>query len=130
MDTDDDFDLEDEFFLLLAHGELQRQEHRQRIQTGQSGQEYIRELLDSAHAERVHHVLRMQLDTFYALRDWLVANTDLKGDYITRNLRIRGSGRQTSIEEKLAIFIYITSRGASNRDASERFSKGRHTITE
>jgi hypothetical protein len=97
MDTDDDYDLEDECFLLLAYRELQ---HCQRIQTGQSGQEYIRELLDSAHPKRVHHVLRMQLDTFYTLRDWLVTNADLKGDNITQNLRVRGSGRQTSIEEK------------------------------
>jgi hypothetical protein len=93
MDTDDDFDLEDEFFLLLAQRELQRQEHCRRIQTGQSEQEYIRELLDSAHAERVYHVLGMQLDTFYALRDWLIANTDLKGDNITRRLEGTLAGR-------------------------------------
>jgi hypothetical protein len=72
----------------------------------------------------------MQLNTFYSLRDWLVINTDLKGCDITQNPRIRGSGRQTSIEEKLAIFIYIVSRPASVRDTSERFSKGKQTITE
>jgi hypothetical protein len=71
----------------------------------------------------------MQLDTFYALRDWLVANTDLAGTSIIHNQRIRGGGSEVSLEEKLVIFIYIISRGASNRDASERFSRGRYSIT-
>jgi hypothetical protein len=75
----DDFD---ETLILLAY---QRLQERQRIHTGQSGQDYIKELLDSAHPERILHVLRMQLDTFYALRDWLVMNTDLKGDSIIYN---------------------------------------------
>src|ERR1700733_7080690 len=110
----DDFD---ELLLLLAY---ERSQQGQRIYTGQSGYDYINELLDSAHPERVYHILRMQLDTFYTLRAWLVINADLKGHSITQNQRIRGSGRQTSVEEKLAIFIYIVSRGASNRDASER----------
>jgi stringent starvation protein B len=71
----------------------------------------------------------MQLDTFYALRDWLVMNTDLKGDNIIYNRRIRGQGRQVSIEEKLVIFIYIISNGASNRNTSERFSQSNNTIS-
>jgi hypothetical protein len=121
-----DFEDFDEIFLLLAY---RRRQQRQRIHTGQSGDEYIRELLNSAHPERVYQVLRMQLDTFYALRDWSVVNTDLIGSSITHNQRIRGGGREVSIEEKLAIFIYIISRGASNRDASERFSRGRYSIT-
>ena len=72
----------------------------------------------------------MQLDTFYALRDWLVTNTDLKGHNVTQNQRIRGGGQETSVEEKLAIFIYIVSRPASIRDTSDRFSEGKNTITE
>jgi hypothetical protein len=107
----DDFD---ELLLLLDY---ERRQQGQRTYTGQSGHDYIKELLESAHPERVHHVLRMQLDTFYTLRDWLVINTDLKGYNITQNQRIRGSGRQMSVEEKLEIFIYIA-RGASIRDTS------------
>ena len=122
MDIDD----YDEFFIRLAY--KRRQQH-QRIYTGQSGQDYVQELLNSAHPERVYNALRMQLDTFYALRDWLVINTDIRGNNITQNRRIRGLGRQVSIEEKLMIFIYIISKGASHRDASERFSRGRYTIT-
>jgi hypothetical protein len=61
----------------------------------------MNELLDSAHLERVRQVLRMELATFYTLRDWLLANTNM-GDNIRHNRRIRGHGRQVSIEEKLA----------------------------
>ena len=75
----DDFD---EIFLLQAN--KRRQQH-QPVYTGQSGHEYVKELLDSAYPERVHHILRIQLDTFYTLRDWLVINTDLKGYNITQN---------------------------------------------
>jgi len=71
----------------------------------------------------------MQLATFYSLRDWLLENTDLRGDTIIQNRRIQGLGRQVLIEEKLIIFIYIISRVASNRDASERFSRSRDTIS-
>jgi hypothetical protein len=122
----DDFD---DIFILLACRRRQERQERQRVYTGQSGQDYIEELLDSAHPERISHVLRMQLDTFYALQDWLVINTTLKGNSIVHNRRIRGQGRQVSIEEKLVIFIYIISKGASNRDASERFSRSSHTIS-
>ena len=71
----------------------------------------------------------MQLDTFYALRDWLLANTDLKGNNVTYNQRIRGGEKEVSIEEKLMIFIYIISRAASNRDTCERFSRSGRTIS-
>jgi hypothetical protein len=119
----DDFN---EILLLLAY---ERRQQGQRTYTGQLGHDYIKKLLESAYPKRVHHILRMQLDTFYALWDWSVINTDIKGHNITLNQRIRGSGRQTSVEEKLTIFIYIVLRGASIRD-SERFSKGKNTITE
>jgi len=70
----------------------------------------------------------MQLATFYSLRDWLLNNTDLRGDNITQNRRIRGLRRQVSIKEKLIIFIYIISRVALNRNTSERFSRSGDTI--
>jgi hypothetical protein len=62
-----DLDTSDNILLLLAYRRHQEQQERRRMRTGQSGQEYIKELLDSAHPERVYHVLRMQLATFYAL---------------------------------------------------------------
>jgi hypothetical protein len=121
-----DLDIIDDILLLLAS---QRCQEHQRMRTGQPGQEYMMELLDSAHPERVYQELRMRSTTFYSLKDWLLANTDLKGRHFEQNRRIRGLGKQVSIEEKLAIFIYITSRGASNRDAGERFSRSGHTIS-
>jgi hypothetical protein len=99
------------------------------IQTGQPGQEYVKELLGSAHPERIRQVLRMQLPTFYALRDWLLDNTSLRGDNIELNRRVRGYGRQVSIEEKLMIFLHIVSRTASNRDTRERFSRSGNTVS-
>jgi hypothetical protein len=121
-----DLDQIDDILLLLAARE---QQQKRRVQTGQSGQEYIQELLDSSHPVRVFHVLRMQLATFYTLRDWLVINADLKGSPITSNQRVRGDAKQVSIEEKLVIFLYITSKGASIRDAAERFSRANGTIS-
>jgi hypothetical protein len=115
--------------LLLLLVSRRRQQEGQRMRTGYPGYEYVKELLSSAHPERVFQVLRMQLATFYSLRDWLLENTDLRGDDITQNGRIRGLGRQVSIEEKLIIFIYIISRVASNRDTSERFSRSGNTIS-
>ena len=74
-------------------------------------------------------MLRMQLATFYTLRDWLAMNTDLKGGNVMANQRIRGVGKEVSIEEKLMIFLYITSKGASIRDTAERFSRSKDTIS-
>lgn len=54
----------------------------------------------------------MRIETFSALRDWLLVHTSLK------------SSRQkegVSIEEKIVIFLYIVTRGASNRECCERF---------
>jgi hypothetical protein len=74
-----DLDQIGDILLLLASRE---QQQKRRVQTGQSGPEYIKELLDSGHPARIFHVLRMQLATIYTLRDWLVINTDLKGSTV------------------------------------------------
>jgi len=93
---------------------------REPCRTSLPGRIYVQELLDSAHPRRVFEVLRMSLGTFYALRDWLLANTSL-----------RSSRKQegVSIEEKLVIFLHITVRGATNRDCQERFAYSGETIT-
>jgi hypothetical protein len=83
-----------------------------------SGQEYIDNLLNCGNDVRIQDQLRMRLNTFYSLRDWLVNNTKLKGS------------RKVSIEEKLVTFIYIASTGASNRQAQERFNRGAWTISQ
>ena len=80
MDLDQ---IDDILFLLLL--ESREQQQRLPVQTGQSGQEYIRELLDSSHPVRILYMLRMQLATFNTLCDWLAINTDLKGSNMISN---------------------------------------------
>jgi hypothetical protein len=84
---------------------------------GWTGQEVTDNLLNCNNPTRIHSQLRMQLETFLQLRDWLVVNTELK------------STRNTSIEVKLMIFIFITSNGVSNRTAQERFNCSARTVS-
>jgi hypothetical protein len=82
-----------------------------------TGQEVVDNLLNCGSSIRIHNQLRMQLDTFDQLRNWLVNNTNLTGS------------RYLSIEEKLLIFIYITSTSALNRQTQERFNRRPNTIS-
>ncbi len=82
-----------------------------------SCQEVVDDLLNCGNSTRIHNQLRIQLDTFLHLRNWLVINTGLK------------SSRDTSIEEKLVIFIYIASTGASNRATQERFNRSARSVS-
>jgi hypothetical protein len=59
-------DLDD---ILLLHAYRKRQERAPHMRTGQPGQEYMNELLDSAHPERVRQVLWMELATFYTIAE-------------------------------------------------------------
>ena len=82
-----------------------------------TGQDYIDELLATGHQRRCFEVLRMERETFFALRDWLIVYTSLKP---TRLL----------VEEKLAMFLHTVSRAASNRDVQERFQHSGSTVSE
>jgi hypothetical protein len=42
-----------------------------------SGQEVVEDLLTCGNSTRIHNQLRMQLDTFNQLQDWLMNNTKL-----------------------------------------------------
>jgi hypothetical protein len=75
---------------------------------------------NSGNQRRCFEVLRTSLPTFQALVNWLGINTELKGSRTQAGTRI---------EEKLMIFLYIISRGASNRDTAERFSCSGRTIS-
>jgi hypothetical protein len=98
--SDDNSDLLPILLLLLLH----RPSYHNRVPTNRrwTGQEVVDDLLNCGNPIRIHNQLHMQLDTFVQLRDWLILNTELK------------SSRFVSIEEKLLIFIYIASTGASN----------------
>jgi hypothetical protein len=125
MDLDQ---VDDVIFLLLLDSSDEEQPKRC-VQTGQSGDEYIKELLDSSHPERILNVLRMQLATFDTLCDWLAINTDIKGSRITSSQRGRGLGKEGSIEEKLIVFLHIASKHASVRDTLERLPRSKRTIS-
>jgi hypothetical protein len=81
-----------------------------------SGKEYIQELLTS-HPRRISEVLRMPLDTFLSLCTWLKSRDLLK------------ASTNVTIEEQIAIFMYIVGQNASNRSAQERFQHSGETIS-
>jgi hypothetical protein len=83
-----------------------------------SGQTFVNDLLNCGNPNRIRTVLRMRLDTFLALRDWLVENTALQ------------SSRYVTVEEKLFIFIWIAKSNVSNRDTAEQFDRSGWTISQ
>lgn len=113
---------DDEILLVVAVASLiateqQRQSTSIPFNRQTSGAAYTIDILTCGSDERIHRELRMTLNTFHLLRDWLLANTVLK------------SSRHMSIEEKLMVFLYITSKNNSNRDAAERFNHSGDTIS-
>jgi hypothetical protein len=56
---------------------------RESMMTGQSGHDYIHELLGRKSLRRA---LRMNSKTFYTLRDWLIKNTVLKATKYCKGL--------------------------------------------
>src|ERR1700722_18027386 len=105
MDFDIDFDdLFDNAVLCAALATVQdetrpsNQDRKKLWTTALPGSKYVNELLDSEHPDRIQQVIRMRLNTFYALRDWLLANTQL------------GHSKHMAVEEKLLIFLHITTR--------------------
>ena len=104
-DDDDEGDSQQAITYSLLLLLLLQEPQRPRIRSNRqwSGQEVVDSLLNCESTTRIYTQLRMQLNTFFQLRDWLVINTDLK------------SSLYISIKEKLLIFIFITSIGASNR---------------
>jgi hypothetical protein len=122
MDNNDDF-VDDliiqasiEAIRTVVESFPQQSEPVRSTETMLSGHDYVQELLLWGSRTRILQVLRMELSTFWSLRDWLVAHTPL------RNSRIQ-------VEEKLLIFLFIVTRPASNRDAQERFAVGPGTVS-
>ena len=109
--------IQEAILAVLAYKERKSQPYH----TGLRGRDYVQELLNCGNQKRCFEVLRMSLSTFQALVNWLGINTELKS-----------SRKQTGpqIEEKVMIFLYIISRGASSRDTTERFSYSRRAISE
>jgi hypothetical protein len=121
MESSSDSDTDDEnpwlVPLIVAVAIYQQQQRRISSNRLWTGQEYTNNLLNCGNSIRIRNQLRMELDTFYQLRDWLVENTKLD------------SSRGVLVEERLVIFIFITSSGASNRKAQEQFNYSSWTIS-
>ncbi|ODQ73979.1 hypothetical protein LIPSTDRAFT_71060 [Lipomyces starkeyi NRRL Y-11557] len=60
----------------------------------------------------------MSRDTFISLHSWLVNHTQLRASV------------HVSVELKLAIFLHIVSRPASQRDSTERYFVGNRVASE
>jgi hypothetical protein len=84
----------------------------------EEGKQRLTNLLESNHDGRIQAALRMSRDTFYQLRNWLTKHANLK------------ASKHISVEMKLAIFIFITTRPASQRDTIEQYGLGNRAISE
>jgi hypothetical protein len=90
--------------ILSSHCESYLDKRPNRTSTA-NRRDRITELLASVHPVRIHEVLRINLEAFQALATFCKEHTELK------------ASRWVSIKEKLAIFLYISGTGASNRGA-------------
>lgn len=82
-----------------------------------SGAEYIYDVMYCGNPRRIQEILRMKLEVFQSLCIELENNTSLS------------ASRFVNIEEKVAIFLWIVARSASNRDTQERFQHSGETIS-
>jgi hypothetical protein len=111
MDVDIDNLIEDTVFCIVLttiqkEADLLEavQGKKKRWDTALPGDTYVKELLNSNHPKRIQAVLRMQLNTFYALRDWLLTNTNLK------------DSKTITVEEKLVTFLHITTQSCDQME--------------
>lgn len=119
---DDDFD-DLEFFLLLLivtafYTRRYRSTSTKLVQNPDpfAGDRRIRTIIRLEHPSRAQNTLRMPLDTFIGLHDWLIRNTELQ------------SSRGMSSLEKLAIFLNICGAGLSFRTAMEIWEHSTETL--
>ena len=123
MDDDDDDDSDDEFWdkilyavCYITHYYI-KHVHKEPCMTSYvTGEKWMNELLDG-HEKRCFNMFRMDQITFHRL------SADLQSKY-----GLRPSDRM-SILEKVGLFIYVLSKGASNRDAQEHFQHSGETIS-
>jgi len=73
----------------------------------------------------------MEIETFYVLRDWLIMHTSLTGHLIreNRNRGECGGYMPILIEEKLIIFLYITTLAIGYTATADKFSRSIHSIS-
>jgi hypothetical protein len=93
-----------------------RKEPQSKRTSGLRGGEYIQELLDSAHPERIQEVLRMKLKPFETLCK------------VMRETNYLHNTRHITVEEQLAMFLHIVGKGSGFRDTEERYQHSGETI--
>jgi hypothetical protein len=87
------------------------------------GARFTSQLLDSdISCQRIKNMTRMELTTFKALVNWMKSNTELKDSNPAR-------WNSISAEQKMLIFLYITTQGVSHRNAAEMFNHSTDTIS-
>jgi hypothetical protein len=91
------------------------------------GAAYVQELR-TGHEGRAYEVLRMPINVFEDLCSWLRENSGLE-DATEEPESGTELKRTVTVEEAVAIFLYIVGRGAANRDAQERFQHSGETIS-
>ena len=84
-----------------------------------TGELWVQDVLNG-HPRRYQEQFRMSASIFLSLEKWISTHTEI------RNLR---KHEGISIMQKLAIFLWITGHGASNRDAQEQFQHSGETIS-
>jgi hypothetical protein len=84
--------------------------------TGQPRGVYLQELLGSSE-KRIYSVLRMKRETFLELCNWLQTHTNLT------------PGRDISVQEQVAMFLWTINYSASNGAVAERFQHSGETIS-
>ncbi len=82
------------------------------------GEEYIQELITTAHPRRCQEVFRMPLEKFLALEKRLTEHTSLKA-----------SRKHFSVRQKIDMFLYIVGEGAPNRAVQEKFQYSEGTFS-
>ena len=105
-------------FMLLQESREEAKPRQSRGIGSDEGHRRLQLLLSCGSNDRFKAAFRMSKDTFFSLRDWLVYHTSLK------------ASKHISVEMKLAIFLFITSRPASQRDTTEHYGIGPRVVSE
>ncbi|KAK9234584.1 hypothetical protein V1525DRAFT_459284, partial [Lipomyces kononenkoae] len=125
QEIDIEDDLIDDYFLTIILESLQMEDRagnkgpqRRKDLNKDAGQQYHDQLLHCGNPERIKSALRMFRDTFILLVNWLVNHTQLR------------ASMHVSAELKLAIFLHIVSRPASQRDTMEPYFVVNRVVSE
>lgn len=84
-----------------------------------TGELWVQDVL-TGNPRRCQEQFRMPVSTFEALEKWAYQHTEIQDSRKRQGISAR---------EKLAIFLWTAGRGASNREAQERFQHSGETIS-